>query len=138
MSTGHHPQMDGQTERTNRTVEDMLRAYTTPFQRNWEEYLVPAEFGYNNSLQESTGLTPFHLNYGRHSHTSLSLVTECNRPSERDTNPATNVGRFQTNFSHSKDALQRAQQNMQTNTADTQDFLLETRCYSAQNTFPLH
>jgi len=115
MSTAHHPQTDGQTERANRTVEDMLRAYTTPFQHNWDEYLVPAEFAYNNSLQASTGFTPFYLNHGRHPHTPLSLLTDHHRPTASDTNPAANdfVGRFQTNISRAKDALYRAQQRQQ-------------------------
>eukprot|EP00983_Pelagomonas_calceolata_P063475 1147747-Pelagomonas_calceolata.AAC.1 len=50
MSTSHHPQTDGQTERANRTVEDMLRAYVAPFQTDWDEHLVAAEFAHNNSV----------------------------------------------------------------------------------------
>jgi len=66
ISTSHHPQTDGQTERANHTVEDMLRAYVSPLQLDWDEHLVAAEFAYNNILHASTGYTPFYLNYGRH------------------------------------------------------------------------
>ena len=58
MSTAFHPQTDGQTERLNRTLEEMLRAYVTYKQDQWDEYLPAAEFAYNNSKQASTGFTP--------------------------------------------------------------------------------
>ena len=57
MSTSHHPQTDGQTERANRTIEDMLRAYEAPHQSDWDEHLIAAEFAYNNSVQASTDST---------------------------------------------------------------------------------
>ena len=36
MSTSYHPQTDGQTERANRTLEDMLRAYVNYYQDDWD------------------------------------------------------------------------------------------------------
>jgi hypothetical protein len=73
MSSAYHPETDGQTERANRTIEDMLRAYVSPHQADWDLHLTAVEFAYNNSVQASTGYTPFYLNYGRHSHTPLTL-----------------------------------------------------------------
>ena len=64
MSTAFHPQTDGQTEKLNRTLEEMLRAYVTYKQDQWDEYLPAAEFTYNNSKQASTGFTPFELDCG--------------------------------------------------------------------------
>nr|GEY11557.1 putative reverse transcriptase domain-containing protein [Tanacetum cinerariifolium] len=49
MSTAYHPQMDGQSERTIKTLEDMLRAYVTKFGGSWDVHLPLAEFSYNNS-----------------------------------------------------------------------------------------
>lgn len=66
MSTAFHPQTDGQTERMNRTLEDMLRHYVSPTQDDWDEHLDMAEFAINNTLQASTNATPFFLNYGVH------------------------------------------------------------------------
>ncbi|KAK8958041.1 hypothetical protein KSP39_PZI001061 [Platanthera zijinensis] len=43
-SAAFHPQTDGQTERTNRTMEDMLRMCALDFGKNWEEHLVMVEF----------------------------------------------------------------------------------------------
>src|SRR3954463_14386050 len=65
MSTAHHPQTDGQTERANRTLEDMLRAYINYKQDNWDDCLTAAEFAYNNSVQASTGYSPFELDCGQ-------------------------------------------------------------------------
>ena len=45
----YHLETDGQTERVNRIVEDMLQACALDFQRKSEEYLPLAKFSYNNS-----------------------------------------------------------------------------------------
>ena len=66
MSSAFHPQTDGQTERVNRVVEEMLRHYVNPQQNDWDAYLPVLEFAINNSYQESVGTTPFYLNYGQH------------------------------------------------------------------------
>jgi transposase InsO family protein len=64
MSTVFHPQSDGQTERLNRTLEEMLHIYATYKQDRWDEHLAAAEFTYNNSKQDSTGYTLFELDCG--------------------------------------------------------------------------
>ena len=48
-STAYHPQSDGQTERVNRVLEDMLRRCVNPQQDNWDDLLAPAEFLINKS-----------------------------------------------------------------------------------------
>jgi hypothetical protein len=73
MSSAGHAQTDGQTERANRTVIEMLRAYIGPHHNNWDQHLVAAEFAYNNSVNATTGFTPFFLNSGQHPHTPLTL-----------------------------------------------------------------
>ena len=65
MSTAAHPQTDGQTERANRTLEDVLRSYATSF-KDWSEFLALVEFAMNHSVHSTTGVTPFFLNTGRH------------------------------------------------------------------------
>jgi hypothetical protein len=67
MSTARHARTDGQSERMNRTLEEMLRAFVqAPHRDNWDQYLSHLEFAYNDSVQASTGATPFFLNYGQH------------------------------------------------------------------------
>ena len=86
MSTAFHPETDGQTEIANRAIEDMLRAFVNARQTDWDLHLTPVEFAYNNSVQASTGHTPFFLNLGMHPHTPASLL----KPPTSDT-PATNT-----------------------------------------------
>jgi RNase H-like domain found in reverse transcriptase/Reverse transcriptase (RNA-dependent DNA polymerase)/Integrase zinc binding domain/Chromo (CHRromatin Organisation MOdifier) domain/gag-polyprotein putative aspartyl protease len=66
MSTAYHPQTDGQTERANRTLEDMLRSYVDLNQDDWDDCLVAAEIAVNNSINISTKETAFYLNSGQH------------------------------------------------------------------------
>ncbi|KAJ9529120.1 hypothetical protein QJQ45_007808 [Haematococcus lacustris] len=56
---------DGQTERYNRTLEEMLRHYISPAQSDWPFFLSLAEFAVNNSWQESIQSTPFLVNTGQ-------------------------------------------------------------------------
>jgi hypothetical protein len=49
----HHPQIDGQNERVNQILEDMLRACALQYRRSWDKSLPYVEFTYNNSYQES-------------------------------------------------------------------------------------
>ncbi|XP_060114520.1 EF-hand calcium-binding domain-containing protein 6 [Heteronotia binoei] len=66
LSSAYHPQTDGQTERTNATLEQYLRCYTSYQQDNWASLLPLAEFAYNNAVHSSTQTTPFAANYGLH------------------------------------------------------------------------
>ena len=65
MSTGFHPQMEGQSERTIQTLEDMLRACVLDLKGSWEEHLPLVEFAYNNSYQVSIYMTPYEALYER-------------------------------------------------------------------------
>jgi len=65
LSTAYHPQTDGQTERTNQTIEQYLRCYLNYEQDNWVRLLPLAQFAFNNSASV-TGISPFYANYGYH------------------------------------------------------------------------
>lgn len=75
-STAYHPQTDGQSERANRTLEEILRHYVSPLQDDWDEHLDLAEFAINSSVNPTTGYTPFYLMYGHHPATALDLANE--------------------------------------------------------------
>ena len=65
MSTAFHPQTDGQTERVNRVLEEVLRAYVSSDHADWDKHLPLVEFAINNSVQASTGTTPFLMDTGQ-------------------------------------------------------------------------
>jgi len=79
-STAFHPQTDGQTERTSRTLEDMLRHYVGPSHHDWDNHLAAAEFAINNSYQESIKTTPFCLNIAEDSTTPMNGCKESKVP----------------------------------------------------------
>ena len=70
-STAYHPQTDGQTERVNQIIEDMLRAYCMREPAKWTRYLYLIEFAYNASYQKSIGMSPFKALYGQECLTPL-------------------------------------------------------------------
>ncbi|GJV64006.1 putative reverse transcriptase domain-containing protein, partial [Tanacetum coccineum] len=65
MSTAYYPQIDGQSERTIQTLEDMLRACAIDFGKGWVNHLPLVEFSYNNSYHASIKAAPFEALYGR-------------------------------------------------------------------------
>jgi transposase InsO family protein len=70
-SSAYHPQTDGQTERTNQILKDMLRACVLQDQSGWDKRLPYAEFSYNNNYQASLKMSPFQALYGRSCRTLL-------------------------------------------------------------------
>lgn len=71
MSTAYHPETDGQTERTIRTIEDMIRMCVLDWSKAWKKHLPLVEFSYNNSYHASIGMAPFEALYGRPCRTPL-------------------------------------------------------------------
>ena len=67
LSMVYHPQKDGQTERINQEIGAFLWHYVNYQQDNWTDWLLVAEFQYNDKKHAATRKTPFKLNFGRHS-----------------------------------------------------------------------
>lgn len=66
LSTAFHPETDGQTERVNQVLEQILRCSISYLQDDWVSILKLAEFAYNNASSSSTGHSPFMATYGFH------------------------------------------------------------------------
>ena len=63
LSSTYYPQTNGSTERMNRTITQMLRQCISPKQKDWIYKLLMIEYTINTAQLETTGYTPFFLNY---------------------------------------------------------------------------
>ncbi len=81
LSTSYRPQTDGQTERTNQTMEAYLRALTSAYPSAWTSALPQAEFAYNNSRHSAIGMSPFKATYGYDPNMGFPSTTESSVPS---------------------------------------------------------
>ena len=61
LSTVHHSQTDGQTERMNRDLQQYLQLFTAENQDKWTDWLPIAQFSYNTKKQASTKKSPFEI-----------------------------------------------------------------------------
>ena len=73
-STTCHPQTDGQTEVTNRTLGTLLRVLIRNQAKAWDLLLPHAEFAYNKTPSKATGLSPFKVVYGIEPLNPLDLI----------------------------------------------------------------
>ena len=73
MSTADHPQTDGQTERVNHIISDILRSVCAETPKRWSSMLPVVEFALNNAVHASTGYTPFFVNGLTHPRVPLTL-----------------------------------------------------------------
>lgn len=74
-TTTFHPQLEGQTERVNQYLEQLLQMFTTKRQDDWADLLPVAEFVYNNALHSATSFSPFYTTYGYHPTLSFEKPT---------------------------------------------------------------
>lgn len=107
-STAYHPETDGQSERTNRTLEEVLRHYVGPRQDDWDELLDCAEYAINSSVHKGTGFTPFQLAYGR------EVASPLDRALGASTSPAAEqwTQAYRDAVSHARARLLEAQEQM--------------------------
>ncbi|GAA5994209.1 hypothetical protein JCM11641_002880 [Rhodosporidiobolus odoratus] len=64
MSTSFHPETDGRSERTNKTVVQVLRGMVSRRQTVWASHLALTEYSLNCAVNVSTGKAPFELVLG--------------------------------------------------------------------------
>jgi hypothetical protein len=64
-STSYHFQTQGLCERFNQAIMGILKKFAYEFQDTWCEHLPVAVYAYNSSIQDTLGLTPFEVMFGR-------------------------------------------------------------------------
>jgi hypothetical protein len=105
MSSSFHPQIDGQTETVNQTLETYLRHFVSVGLNDWDTLLSRAEFAPNAAINETIRTAPFNLTYGYHPRTPVVQVVEGVNPSS-----AAFVERLQSSLSFARKCLIAAQQ----------------------------
>lgn len=102
-TTPYHPEGNGQAERFNRTLHDLLKTLPQLKKRRWSEHLPEVLHAYNSTPHTSTGLSPFYLMYGRDPLLPVDfLLGEVEPP------PEATDGHVQTWLSNHTEALQMA------------------------------
>ncbi|KAI3360881.1 hypothetical protein L3Q82_012889, partial [Scortum barcoo] len=59
LSSGYHPQSNGQTERANQSLETALRCVAARNPASWSTQLAWVEYAHNSLSNSSTGMSPF-------------------------------------------------------------------------------
>jgi hypothetical protein len=105
MSSFFHPQIDGQMERVNQTLETYLRHFVSVGLNDWDTLLSSAEFAHNAAINETMRTAPFKLTYGYHPRTPVGEVVEVVNPTS-----AAFVDRLQSSLSFVRKCLIAAPQ----------------------------
>jgi RNase H-like domain found in reverse transcriptase/Integrase zinc binding domain/Chromo (CHRromatin Organisation MOdifier) domain/Integrase core domain len=76
LSTAHHQQTDGQTERKIQEIQSYLRNYLDYDQRNWLELTPIAQYALNDAQSATTGETPNFVTFGTKRREGWDTFTE--------------------------------------------------------------
>ncbi|GBG63251.1 hypothetical protein CBR_g37337 [Chara braunii] len=80
MTSGNHPEANGQAEQMNRVVQHLQRHYIKPSQDDWDEQLPLIASLYNNAIHSSTDVSPNQLHLGWKPRSALGFLLPENRP----------------------------------------------------------
>lgn len=72
MATKGHPETDGQSENTIRTLSSMIRSTVQKEPSGWDKVLCEMKYQHNSTPNKSTGLTPFEIDLGRISQSEIT------------------------------------------------------------------
>src|SRR5712672_2476426 len=106
ISSAYHPQTDGQSERTNQSLEQYLRLYCGSQQKEWAFWLPLAQYTRNSWPNTSTKKSPFEL--------ILGYVPLAHQPSREANIPDINnrLARIKEAREEAQHALKQVQEKM--------------------------
>ena len=73
-TTAYKPPTNGNIERLHATLNSMLAKLVSDKKRDWDNKLPAVAFAYRNSVQESTGFSPYYLMLGREARIPAEIV----------------------------------------------------------------
>ncbi|KAJ8000090.1 hypothetical protein DPEC_G00201240 [Dallia pectoralis] len=107
-TTPYHPQGNGQVERLNRTLLQMLRTLTERQKSDWRESLPKLIYAYNSTRCEVTGFSPFYLLFGKSQRLPVYVLFVLT--------PETGIADYQEYMRRWKDQMQEAYEITASNT----------------------
>ena len=75
-TTPYHPMGNGQCERLNRTILNMLKTLSQEEKANWKDHVKKLTFAYNSTVCRATGFSPHYLMFGRESRLPIDFMFE--------------------------------------------------------------
>ena len=78
-TTSYHPQTNGQCERFNSTLMNMLGTLTPDQKKDWKSHLLTMCYAYNSTQHSVTGFSPYFLMFGRHPRLPIDYQSGINR-----------------------------------------------------------
>lgn len=112
LSSSHHQQTDGQTERVNQFIIDYLRAFIDPTHTHWNEHLALLEFAYNRRHHSAIGMSPFECDLGYNPRTVDDLKLEASLKRKRSKSNDF-VNGLKSILTRAKDSMAIAQEKME-------------------------
>jgi hypothetical protein len=106
MSTAFHPETDGQSERAFGVFQEVIRPFVDVLQRDWDTHITQLEFSYNNTVNDSTGQTPFYIASGQHPPTVYDALHQA--PCVQDAEVNTAAKYFVSEAQRAMDAARKA------------------------------
>nr|XP_033811906.1 uncharacterized protein LOC117365533 [Geotrypetes seraphini] len=75
-TSAYHPQANGMVERFNQTIKQMLKKGIEGDSKNWDRFIPFALFAAREKVQNSLGLSPYELLFGRPPRGVLDMLKE--------------------------------------------------------------
>jgi len=105
MSTSFHPETDGSSERTNKTLAQMVRYHVDVNQKGWVKTLPQLRFAMMNSVNSSTGFSPFQLKTGRSPRVIPPLLPLPENASPADITAHQIIAQLESDVQQARDSL---------------------------------